>query len=259
MNILSTFQHTKHRQSTAAILLSLFMLFFAGSTMATPIPANVLVEKIDSFRGLGTAGFSFEITNISFKNNKKSNSNKLSVAVQDDNSLVKFESPARQRGRVLLKKADDMWLYVPGTRKVIRISPAQRLLGETSNGDVVGSNFSGDYDAAIVTTEQDKQNGHIKLELTANKRKLSYQKVVFWLTDDEKHKPVRSEYFARSGKLLKIAHYKDFKDFGGQLMIHKMLLEDPLIKGSSTWMMFDNYRPTELPLAMFNKEAIVNL
>lgn len=240
-------------------ILFVFSLLFIMPSWAEPIKPQALVEKLDSFRGLATSGFSFDIENISFKNNKKHRANKLSVAVQQDNSLVKFESPARQRGRVLLKKDDNMWLYIPGTRRVIRISPAQRLLGETSNGDVVGSNYSGDYDARLITTPEDSHNKQIRLELTAKNKKLSYQKVVFLLTDDKLHKPISSQYFARSGKLLKVAHYKAFKAFNGQLMIHKMLLIDPLIKGSSTWMMFDNYRPTQLPLAMFSKEAITNL
>ena len=38
-----------------------------------------------------------------------------------------------------------------------------------------------------------------------------------------------------------------------------MLLTDPLIEGSYTWMLFDNYRATDLPDARFSKEAIVNL
>lgn len=244
-------------QAIAITTLACLLTFVSNSSWAAT--AATLVEKIDGYRGLGSAGFSFEITNISYKNHEKNHANKLSVAVQNDNSLVKFESPARQRGRILLKKDDDMWLYVPGTRKVIRISPAQRLLGETSNGDVVGSNYSGDYQAKIITTDEDRQNGQIRLELIANKARLSYQKVIFWVTDDDLNKPLRSEYYARSGKLLKQAHYKAFKDFDGRLMIHKMLLVDPLIKGSSTWMLFDNYRPSQLPMAMFNKEAIVNL
>ena len=72
-------------------------------------------------------------------------------------------------------------------------------------------------------------------------------------------KPIKSEYYARSGKLLKTAQYKAFKEFNGELKVHKMLLSDPLIAGSYTWMLFDNYRSSELPDALFNKEAIVSL
>ena len=126
--------------------------------------ATELVEIIDSYRGLSNAGFSFDITNVSYKAARDSRTNKLSVDVKAANSLVRFQSPARQQGRVLLKQDNDMWLYIPGTRKVIRISPAQRLLGETSNADVTGSNFSRDYNANIVTNEADKQQSQIQTE-----------------------------------------------------------------------------------------------
>ncbi|SFC32309.1 outer membrane lipoprotein-sorting protein [Pseudoalteromonas denitrificans] len=221
--------------------------------------ATELVEIIDSYRGLSEAGFSFDITNVSYKADRDSRTNQLSVDVKTNNSLVEFKSPARQKGRILLKKEDDMWLYIPGTRRVIRISPAQRLLGETSNADVTGSNFSRDYNAQIITTKTDKKAEQIQLVLTAKNKKMSYQKVLFWLTDTPPFKPIKSEYFARSGKLLKTAQYKAFKEFNGELKIHKMLLSDPLISGSFTWMLFDNYRLSTLPDALFNKEAIVNL
>ncbi|PAJ74532.1 outer membrane lipoprotein-sorting protein [Pseudoalteromonas sp. NBT06-2] len=222
----------------------------------TPKNATQLVSIIDSYRGLNTAGFSFDITNVSYKENRDSRTNQLSVDVKQDNSLVKFQSPARQQGRILLKKHSDMWLYIPGTRKVIRISPAQRLLGETSNADVTGSNFSRDYSGEIMPQDNPEQ---IKLILSAKENNMSYQKVIFWLQNQAPFKPIKSEYYARSGKLLKTAQYKAFKEFNGELKVHKMLLSDPLIAGSYTWMLFDNYRSSQLPDALFNKEAIVSL
>ena len=247
------------------IFLMLFMQAFIAnsgqisdkSLINETITAAQLLGIIDSYRGLNTNGFSFDITNISYKENRDSRTNKLSVDVKQDNSLVKFQSPARQHGRILLKKHSDMWLYIPGTRKVIRISPAQRLLGETSNADVTGSNFSRDYSGEIMPKTDNVE--HIKLVLNAKKNNMSYQKVIFWLQKQAPYKPIKSEYYARSGKLLKTAQYKAFKEFDGELKIHKMLLSDPIIKGSYTWMLFDNYRSSELPDALFNKEAIVSL
>ena len=224
-----------------------------------PLSADELVKIIDNYRGMGENGFSFDITNISYRDGRDSRTNQLSVDVKAQKSIVKFQSPARQKGRVLLKQDKDMWLYIPGTRNVIRISPAQRLLGETSNADVTGSNLNTDYNAVIATTETDQQAAQLKLLLTAKTKQTSYSQIIFWLSDEQPYKPVRSEYYARSGKLLKTAEYKEFKTFNGEHKIHKMLLTDPLIAGSYTWMKFDNYRISQLPMALFSKEAIVNL
>jgi len=243
--------------SISMLLLACFLPSLGQAQEA--LSAERLVAKIDAFRGLNSAGFSFDITNVSYKAGRDTRTNQLSVDVKAVKSLVTFESPARQKGRILLKQNNDMWLYIPGTRKVIRISPAQRLLGETSNGDVTGSHLVKDYDAKLTSGQIEKDKGQLQLTLTAKSASVSYQKVVFWLEDKAPYKPLRSEYFARSGKLLKTADYKAFKTFDGELKIHKMLLTDPIIKGSYTWMLFDNYRASELPDARFSKEAIVNL
>ena len=38
-----------------------------------------------------------------------------------------------------------MWVYVPGTRQVLRISPQQRVLGGVASADVARMVFSLDY------------------------------------------------------------------------------------------------------------------
>jgi hypothetical protein len=255
------FQKINHKMGVKAwFSMLLFACFFPSLGQAQEsVTAELLVAKIDAFRGLNSAGFSFDITNVSYKAGRDTRTNQLSVDVKDVKSLVTFESPARQKGRILLKQDNDMWLYIPGTRKVIRISPAQRLLGETSNGDVTGSNLAQDYTAKLTTNQAALDKGQWELTLTAKNKTVSYQKVIFWLETEAPYKPVRSEYYARSGKLLKTADYKSFKAFNGELKIHKMLLTDPIIEGSYTWMLFDNYRASDLPDARFNKEAIVNL
>ncbi len=255
-----------HYLTTKYVIIFFFFLNISASVQAQEkaqedvVPAFTaieLVNVIDNYRGLGETGFSFDITNISYRDGRDSRTNQLSVDVKAQKSIVKFQSPARQKGRVLLKQDKDMWLYIPGTRNVIRISPAQRLLGETSNADVTGSNLKTDYNARI--SAHDVESAQIKLILEAKAGNTSYHKIIYWLSDTAPYKPIKSEYYARSGKLLKIAEYKEFKTFDGELKIHKMLLSDPLISGSYTWMKFDNYRANQLPQAAFSKEAIVNL
>ena len=243
----------------------LFTVSLSHSAMSQPkdtstqtkdsMTVTELINIIDSYRGFGSQGFSFDVTNVSYKANREPRQNKLRVDVKQNDSIIKFLSPARQQGRVLLKQQNNMWLYIPGTRNVIRISPAQRLLGEASNADVTGSNFSSDYTGEII----EGTNSDIQVLLTAKENNTSYHKVKFWLQNKAPYQPIKSEYFSRSGKRLKIAQYKEFKEVNGVVKVHKMLLSDPLMAGSDTWMLFDNYHLNELPSALFNKEAITNL
>ena len=217
--------------------------------------AQQLLEFIDSLRGYKDQSFTFELSNISFKNNKQKNRNKLAVKVLNDASLIEFTAPARSKGRKILKQAQNMWIRFPGTRNVLRISPAQRLLGEASNGDVTGTNFSLDYTATYEGTEMLDDKPVFKLNLTAKHDKTTYKHVVFFL-DSKSHLPLRSNFYARSGKLAKQAYYTKFKEFDGDLKLHRMKLVNPIIEGSYTWMMFDNYQKQDLNAAIFHKDAL---
>jgi hypothetical protein len=225
-----------------------------NSVVAEP-DAEQLLEFIDGLRGYKNQSFTFDLSNISFKQNKQKNRNKLTVKVLGNTSLVEFTAPARSKGRKILKQAQNMWIRFPGTRNILRVSPAQRLLGETSNGDVTGTNFSEDYSATYEGTQILQGKSVIKLDLTAKHDKATYKRVVFFL-DNEGHLPIRSDFYARSGKLAKQAYYTMFKKFNGDLKLHRMKLVDPIIKGSYTWMMFDNYQKETLDAAIFHKDAL---
>ncbi|WDE02313.1 outer membrane lipoprotein-sorting protein [Thalassomonas actiniarum] len=217
--------------------------------------AQQLLEFIDSLRGYQDQSFTFDLSNISFKDNEQKHRNKLAVKVLSDASLVEFTAPARSKGRKILKQAQNMWIRFPGTRNVLRISPAQRLLGEASNGDVTGTNFSEDYTASYQGTEMLNDKQVIKLELNAKHDKTTYKQVMFYL-DSENNLPLRSDFYARSGKLAKQAYYTKFKEFDGDLKLHRMKLVDPIVAGSYTWMMFDNYQKQDLDSAIFHKDAL---
>ena len=60
---------------------------------------------------------------------------------------MRFDQPARDAGKLMLKNGKDLWFYDPGTKSSVRISPQQRLMGEASNGDVITVSFARDYKA----------------------------------------------------------------------------------------------------------------
>ena len=64
-------------------------------------------------------------------------------------SLLRFELPARDAGKLMLKNGNDMWFFDPATKASVRLSPQQRLLGQASNGDVITVNFAKDYQAKL--------------------------------------------------------------------------------------------------------------
>ncbi|WP_444898443.1 outer membrane lipoprotein-sorting protein [Microbulbifer sp. SSSA003] len=240
-------------------------IFFVGFLFSLVVPAvaevtaESLVNRLDEVRGYKDQGFVFNITNISYKKDKEPRTNTLSVKVFNDKSLIHFESPAREKGRAMLKEGNNMWLYIPGTRRVIRIAPSQRLIGETSNGDVVGTNFSRDYRAEIIGEETLEGQDYWLLELTSTASGVAYAKVKVWMEKTEGNQPFKSEFYSRSDRLLKTAFYKEYKTFGDELKLHKLLLVDALLQENYTWMKFDDYRLKELDQAIFQKASLGKL
>ena len=214
------------------------------------------LNYIDSLRGYGNQGFSFSLTNVSYRQHEKQTLNRLTVNVLNDQSLVEYISPKRQMGRKILKQGSNMWMHIPGTRNILRITPAQRLIGQASNGDVTGTTFSSDYDVVAITQTDLQSVNVFKLELAAKRTDSAYQRIVFYI-NAESELPISSEFYSRTKRLLKRAEYREFKKFGEQLKIHKMLLTDPINKGNFTWMKFEHYRKHEINPVIFHKDNLL--
>lgn len=232
----------------------------AGNSIATQ-----LVERIDSLRGYANQGFSFEMTNVSYRRVRRGDSfetetreNSLNVSVLGEESLVKFLSPARDKGRLILKSGRNMWLYIPGTSKTLRVTPAQRLIGEASNGDVTGTNFGAEYTVQLTQVDVEAAVPFVEVTLTAKTRSVTYSRIAFRLKMTDLL-PMQSEYFSISGKLLKRAEYVEFKQFDNELKIHKMRLSDPITADRVTWLRFDKYQLEAINPAIFNADSLSRL
>ena len=67
-----------------------------------------------------------------------------------DKALVKYLTPAIDKGTKVLLINNDMWIYVPSSAKPIRIAPQQKIAGNAAYGDVARLNFVGNYTPKFV-------------------------------------------------------------------------------------------------------------
>src|SRR5437763_7404039 len=72
----------------------------------------------------------------------------------NSNTVVMTLEPASERGQILLMKGRDLWMFLPRVSQPVRLSLAQRLIGQVSNGDIARANFAGDYNANLVAHER---------------------------------------------------------------------------------------------------------
>ncbi|WP_081045033.1 outer membrane lipoprotein-sorting protein [Photobacterium kishitanii] len=123
-------------------------------------------------------------------------------------SLVIFKS-AVEAGQKMLMLGDNYWLQMPKTRRPIRITPMQKLLGEASVGDISTLAWRYDYKASWYANENisdvsGKSVAAYQLKLIAVTAGVSYQKIDLWI-DKLTYFPLRADLYLASGKLAKQA------------------------------------------------------
>ncbi len=235
-------------------ILSAFSVSFlmAANLLASDVDPNEIVKKADLRRGLGNTPHSFNVT-ITNQENKKE---VYKVSFKDVNaSLTEQTEPERARGRKLLMKDYDIWLYTQNIKKPLRISLEQKLTGEVANGDIARTNYAEDYDATILGVEKRGNNEFYKLELKAKNKKVTYGRIEYFVSKKDSI-PMEATFFALSGKPLKRAAFSDFKPIQGLSRSTKMVITDYLQKDKVNTLIFSDHKPQKFDESIFNKDRL---
>jgi outer membrane lipoprotein-sorting protein len=157
----------------------------------------------------------------------------------DDQAFVEYLSPAREKGKKMLKLGSKLWNYVPEPNDRI-ITIAGHLLRQS----VMGSDLSYEdvtendklvqiYAAAIEGKETfSGRNCHV-VKLTATKRDVTYFSRKIWV-DKERWLPLREERYAKSGRLLKTFEIVESFQIDNRWYPKKMIFKDVLSRGRGT-------------------------
>ena len=175
-------------------------------------------------------------------------------------SLVAFESPAKDAGKLMLKDGTNLWLFDPSSKATIRISPQQKLLGQAANGDVVTTNFAVDYEAALdgeeSITDGDRQPVDCyRLALSARHAAVTYHRVRLWVAR-EGARPVKAQFFVENGVLLKTAYYRRVRTVLGAARPTETVLIDGLQPDWITLMRFDRHAWREVPETWLQRDYL---
>lgn len=227
----------------------------AGQT----IDAAQIVAKADEVRNPGLE-YTTNVTLESFTpGSKKKEVSTYEVLIKGKTkTLIKTLSPAVDRGQTLLMRDRDLWAFLPDVEKPLRISLQQRLVGQVSNGDLARANFSGDYTAKLLTRETVGQTSCMVLELTAKDDFVTYGKIKYWVNADN-YNPVKAEFYAISGRLLKNCSYEKYKTLAGRLRPSLLVLSNPLVKGEYSTIEYTDMKVSDLPEKYFSKDYLKKL
>ena len=161
-----------------------------------------------------------------------------------DRMIALFLDPPSDKGRATLRLGDNMWLYIPGVGKPLRIT--------SLHADILGLDYSVEYRVRKLEQKQ----GEYLLDLKARSATVAYDRLMMQV-DEKTLSPVRIEAYAASGLLIKTLRFRDLKDFGDG--VHRpatMETDSPLYKGYKSVMLYAKIRERSFPDEVFTLDYL---
>jgi outer membrane lipoprotein-sorting protein len=159
-----------------------------------------------------------------------------------DDGATEFLAPAREAGTKMLKRGDELWMYLPSVEKTQKISGhmlRQGLMGsDMSYEDLLeSSGWFTQYTGIVEGLETYNDRPCWKLILTAKTDEVSYPKRVVWV-DQAWNLPVKQELYAVSGMLLKEWLMEEPRAYGERMYPSRFVIIDRLQEGTRTTVTF---------------------
>lgn len=180
----------------------------------------------------------------------------------DADAYVEFRSPARDKGIKYLKLKDNLYMFLPRTGKVVRIS------GHLLREGLMDSDFSyedmlesrallNDYTVTIESEAPLDGEDCWVLKLVAKRADVSYHRRKIWVTTSS-FMAIRAERYSKSGVLLKVATAGAIKKDGERYYATKVGMEDKLKKGTSTTMeLLETTHDAPVPKMLFSRRNLM--
>lgn len=154
----------------------------------------------------------------------------------------------KEKGRSILILGDDMWLILPTTKRAIKVSPQQRLLGPAAGSDIARSRFAEDFQVREKreTTLEGKPCFHLLLNPV--RRQAACREMALWMDAEGGH-PLRAEYRLLSGKISRTVLYDTPVKENGVMVSPGLRIQG--LKGAELRMTFSHWENGTIPDSLF--------
>jgi len=234
----------------------LLNLLLYGLMYAGPEEQRIL-QKIDNYR-IPYKQFLIRTRLTAYEGNKIKESALFDAYIKGDDKSLVIEKEGKNKDMKILYVDEKMWVQLSGSRRPIRITPMQRLMGQASNGDVAKVGFFADYSVESLDTVKLEDVICYKLLLQAKRKSSTYNKIILYVLK-ENCQPIRAEFFLISGKHFKTAEYAKYGFFQNKLLLKKMIIYDELRPDCKTTFEYTLIREKELPLRYYNKNHLIHV
>jgi len=233
----------------------------------TPAPQDMVVA-VDKVRNPGQP-FRLTSTLTEYVEGKPRDHSVVTVYAKEDKSngqfdnLVRFMEPARDLGKMVLFHGTKLWFYDPASKASVPISPQQRLIGQASDGDVLTVNWARDYGAKLLGEDKlqdadrkDRDCWH--LDMAASNTEAIYSRIELWL-EKGSYDPIKGKFYSDSGRVLKIAYYRNYQQVLGGLRPTQTIIIDAVDSKLVTTVDTSDYRFQEIPDSWYQRDFLPRL
>jgi outer membrane lipoprotein-sorting protein len=197
----------------------LFIILLSVMHAASATPSGLeIIEAVDNNTVIGTAHYEARlIISIAGELREKGF---IGYVRGKNQGYMEFTAPARDKGTRFLRIENELWIYLP------EIEKATKIAGHMLRQSLMGSDFSYDdmmenrklqdlYDIQLIGADTAMGKECFLLELTARVEDVAYSRRRLWV-DKDVYIPVKTELYAKSGKLMKEIYIYDYKKIAGR-------------------------------------------
>jgi outer membrane lipoprotein-sorting protein len=231
---------------TGVLVCTRLALALDANMLLQQVDANLQPESFESYRKLINIEPSGTQREFLLYTVKKGNDKIASL----------FLSPASEKGRATLRVGDNMWLYIPGVGKPIRITSLQSVVGGVfNNADIMRLDYHVEYDV-----QQLEEHGQeYLLDLQAKTGAVAYDRLKMWV-DKAAVVPTKIECYAATGLLIKTLYFKEHKPFDEDILRPAVLETDsPLYKDYKSIMVYARVQKRSFPDEVFTLDFLSRL
>jgi outer membrane lipoprotein-sorting protein len=235
-------------------LIALALAALASCAWAAGPSAEAILERADEVRN-PQSDYQIAVQVTNKRPDTKDTTGRYEVKLKGRNrSLIETLWPQIDKGKSMLMRDHEMFVFLPNVSQPVRISLQQRLFGAVSVGDVARADFAGDYEPTLNRVEK----GAYVLDLKAKSDDMTYSRIRYWVRKSDYH-PLKAEFYTASGVLLKHCAYEGYKQLAERVRPSKIVVTDALVKGQVSTIEISRMELATLQDKLFTKEHMKKL
>lgn len=241
------------------ILISVILLLGSMLVFAKTPSAEDILKAVDKNMQSGTSKSTTRMVIYAKRGSRTVTS--INYASGNDKFYTEYTAPPRDKGTKMLKVGDLLYIYDPGTDRVVQISGnmlKQSVMGsDLSYEDFMEETNLVDSYSAVVEGESTYDGRSVwVLALIAKRQDLAYYSIRMWV-DKERYVVLYQYLYAKSGKLLKSIRASNVKAFGSRWYPCYILFKDELKEGKGTEYYVDSIEfDINIPAQTFTKAML---